>query len=96
MEIKNDNYLFKRYDLDLIKDAMQSGDVENTLQWCLLYVENAVKGLFADNYANAQEPTVFTTLFYLLRKAWENLGLSWLPFLSGIEVNLGVCGVSDV
>lgn len=73
MEIKNYNYLFKKYihDLDLIKDTMQSGDVENTLQWCLLYVENAVKGLFADNHANAREPTVFTTLFYLVRKAWE-------------------------
>lgn len=67
-EIRTDNYLLNTNfdDLDRIRDTMHPRDVEKAVNKYLLFVENAVKGLVAGKFTDAQRPTVLNKLLNLL------------------------------
>ncbi|KAL5234559.1 hypothetical protein ACI65C_001969 [Semiaphis heraclei] len=67
-EIRTEHYLLNTNfdDLDRIRDSMHPRDVENAVNKYSLYVENAVKGLVAGKFADAQGPNLLNKLYNLL------------------------------
>lgn len=72
--IRTDNYLLNTNfdDLDRMWNTVHPRHVEKTANKYLMYVENAVKGLIAGKYADAQGPIMLNNLFKLMCLASTN------------------------